>query len=68
MTLSKEDFLCENAVIEIIDTKSAAIGVQIQAIEILKMIQKMKNPKNLISWTLMNTSMSKKRTINLLLI
>ena len=37
---SKEDFLCENAVIEIIDTKSAAIGVQIQALEILKMIQK----------------------------
>ena len=32
--------MCENAVIEIIDTKSAAIGVQIQALEILKMIQK----------------------------
>ena len=32
--------MCENAEIEIIDTKSAAIGVQIQALEILKMIQK----------------------------
>lgn len=31
--------MCENAVIEIIDTKNAAIGVQIQALEILKMIQ-----------------------------
>ena len=32
--------MCEEAVIEIIDTKNAAIGVQIQALEILKMIQK----------------------------
>ena len=32
--------MCEDAVIEIIDTKNAAIGVQIQALEILKMIQK----------------------------
>ena len=31
--------MCEEAVIEIIDTKNAAIGVQIQALEILKMIQ-----------------------------
>ena len=31
--------MCEKASIEIIDTKNAAIGVQIQALEILKMIQ-----------------------------
>lgn len=31
--------MCENAKIEIIDTKNAAIGVQIQALEIIKMIK-----------------------------
>ena len=31
--------MCENAIVEVIDTKNAAIGVQIQAWEILKMIQ-----------------------------